>query len=83
MMLIRNQSGTSLMNFSNITVIYAVDKAIKVFFSTEKFDFDVIGIYSSEEKAISVLNQIQDTYEFIMTQKEYFTFQMPQDSEVE
>lgn len=91
-MIIRSQDKKNIVNFNNI-------KNIKVQGWENIFDicvaeynfFEKIGTYSTEEKAMKVLDMIQDAYcrmedvkchAVTPTKEDSFCFQMPQDSEV-
>lgn len=62
-MLIRSQDKTILLNFSNSTVVYIAknDKDF-VILSLENKNRYRLGKYSSEAKAMKVLDMIQDAY---------------------
>ena len=76
-MLIRSQSKTSLVNMDRVNVIYiAGGNTIQAFYSEN--DSDTLGIYSTEEKAMKVLDMIQNVYKH-----ESRMFIMPADQEVE
>lgn len=61
-MLIKNQTGTSLINFNNIiSVDIDDDGAIKVYYPiscSNGWRHECIGIYKSEQRAKDVLNGI-------------------------
>jgi hypothetical protein len=90
-MIIRSQSKTQLINFNNIKSIAVGSE--NCIYANELGWHTVIGEYSTEEKAIKVLDMIAFNYAFEQTIKnnqgtgcqvtlEPFVFQMPQDSEV-
>lgn len=90
-MLIRSQDKTILLNFSNSTVVYIAknDKDF-VILSLENGNRYRLGKYSSEAKAMKVLDMIQEAYyEFMAVRNDDMwngkesVFQMPEDSEVE
>nr|DAQ26503.1 MAG TPA: hypothetical protein [Caudoviricetes sp.] len=90
-MLIRSQDKTILLNFSNSTVVYIAknDKDF-VISSLENENRYKLGKYSSEAKAMKVLNMIQEAYCKFMSVKnddawdgKESVFYMPEDSEVE
>lgn len=90
-MLIRSQDKTILLNFSNSTVVYIAknDKDF-VILSLENGNRYRFGKYSSEAKAMKVLDMIQEAYERYEYEKAFKTglalfetFQIPEDSEVE
>lgn len=63
-MLIRSQNKTFLLNFSNLVVIYiAKDGEDFVILRLENENRYRLGKYSSEEKALKVLDMIQEAYE--------------------
>lgn len=78
-MLIRSQDKTILLNFSNSTVVYIAknDKDF-VILSLENENRYRLGKYSSEAKAMKVLDMIQEAYV-----NGHIDYQMPEDSEVE
>lgn len=64
-MLIRSQDKESLINFNNSIVVNTmvdIGGVTKMFYSYSCDDY-VIGHYSSKEKAMKVLNMIQEAYE--------------------
>jgi hypothetical protein len=78
-MLIRSQDKTILLNFSNSTVVYIAknDKGFAIL-SLENENRYRLGKYSSEAKAMKVLDMIQEAYV-----NGHIDYQMPEDSEVE
>ena len=63
-MLIRNQDKTILLNFSNSTVVYIAKNGKDfVILSLENENRYRLGKYSSETKAMKVLDMIQEAYE--------------------
>nr|DAP77524.1 MAG TPA: hypothetical protein [Caudoviricetes sp.] len=89
-MLIRSQNKAFLLNFSNLTVAYIVkDDEGFVISSLEGENRYRLGGYSSEAKAMKVLDMIQEAYcEFMAIRNDDMwcgkesVFQMPEDSEV-
>lgn len=78
-MLIRSQKKTILLNFSNLAVAYIVkDDEGFVISSLENGNRYRLGKYSSEAKAMKVLDMIQEAYV-----NGHIDYQMPADSEVE
>lgn len=78
-MLIRTQNKAFLLNFSNLTIAYIVkDDENFVISSLENENRYRLGKYSSEAKAMKVLNMIQEAYV-----NGHIDYQMPADSEVE
>lgn len=98
-MLIRSQNKAFLLNFSNLTVAYiAEDDEDFVISSLEDENRYRLGKYFSKEKAMKVLDMIQEAYseyqimlnfsvsylhEFKEKTDGFAIFQMPEDSEVE
>lgn len=77
-MLIRSQNKAFLLNFSNLTIAYiAEDDEDFVISSLEDENRYRLGKYSSEEKAMRVLDMIQEAYV-----NGHIDYQMPADSEV-
>ena len=63
-MLIRSQNKAILLNFSNLTVVYIVkNDGGFVILSLENENRYKLGKYSSEAKAMKVLDMIQEAYE--------------------
>ena len=88
-MLIRNQDKKQLINMANVTNIFACNNQIIAEFLNDS-GYATLGKYSTEEKAIKVLDMIQNSYQYVeecrttgvgCSQPE-FVFQMPADSEV-
>ena len=88
-MLIRSQDKTILLNFSNSTVVYIAknDKDFAIL-SLENKNRYGLGKYSSEAKAMKVLDMIQEAYCKFMSVKnddawdgKESVFYMPEDSE--
>ena len=90
-MLIRSQDKTILLNFKNSTVVYIAKNGKDfVVLSLENENRYRLGKYSSEAKAMKVLNMIQEAYCKFMSVKnddawsgKESVFYMPEDSEVE
>lgn len=77
-MLIRSQNKAILLNFSNLTVAYIVkNDGGFVILSLENENRYKLGKYSSEAKAMKVLDMIQEAYI-----NGHIDYQMPEDSEV-
>lgn len=77
-MLIRSQNKAFLLNFSNLTVAYiAEDDEDFVISSLEDENRYKLGKYFSKEKAMKVLDMIQEAYV-----NGHIDYQMPADSEV-
>lgn len=98
-MLIRSRNKAILLNFSNLTVAYIVkNDGGFVILSLENKNRYKLGKYSSEAKAMKVLDMIQEAYseyqimlnfsasylhEFKEKTDGFAIFQTPEDSEVE
>jgi hypothetical protein len=90
-MIIRSQDKKSIINFNAVDTIRlsrCIERGvIKEHYQTDVFydttdTFGVLGTYSTEEKAIKVLDMIAQNY---VESKKYIirrVFEMPQDSEV-
>lgn len=90
-MLIRTQNKIALVNLDLIdTIIYDDTQDVIFAYSPGNIPMD-LGDYAGKEKAIKVLDMIQEQYSECQKQKcgrsvvfkEDFVFQMPKDSEVE
>lgn len=95
-MIIRSQDKKRMMNFNVCHLSITKDNSIVATNGLVSYPGEIlsgiIGKYSTEEKAIKVLDMIQDEYTKPDTWAEYFcremiihnksVFQMPQDSEV-
>lgn len=77
-MWIRSQNKKYLINCKNLGIKKMLNKYVVALIS-ECADFYTLGSYSSEEKALKVLDEIQNRTEYIYPK----AFQMPQDDEVE
>lgn len=98
-MIIRSQDKKSIINFDNLEAVKLNE--IQISISNDWWDFEIryynfkekgelLGIYSTYEKAIKVLDMIQKAYNSIETMKidkcawrDNHYFQMPSDEEVE
>jgi hypothetical protein len=81
-MLIRSQDKKSLINMDNVTDLsVAGDSEIMAYYTTDQ-EYQRIGKYSDEAKAIKVLDRIYDTYAMANINFN-IVFQMPSDEEVE
>ena len=91
-MIIRSQDKKSIVNMDNIDTIDIRENLIRAFNGGNDMGIN-IGKYSTEEKAIKVLDMIQDVYTQYGTLEDGLgnihgvfnipkCFQMPQDSEV-
>lgn len=82
-MIIRSQDKTKIINFNTTCEIYK--QGFEIWLNTYN-GISKIGMYSTEEKAIKVLDMIQSAYvELNLNYPQYVAngyFEMPQDSEV-
>lgn len=82
-MLIRSQDKKVLVNLDNATSLYISNKRVHAYYNDPE-NYDVVGEYSTEEKAIKALDMIQGTYsKYNAGHLNAAVFQMPQDSEVD
>ena len=77
-MWIRSQNKKYLINCKNLGIRKMLNKYVVAIIS-ECADFYTLGSYSSEEKALKVLDEIQKRTEYIYPK----VFQMPSDEDVE
>ena len=78
-MLIRSQNKAVLLNFSNLDAIYTVKGGDDFIISSLKDENKcTLGKYSTKEKAIKVLDMIQEAYV-----NGHIDYQMPEDGGVE
>lgn len=78
-MLIRSQNKAVLLNFSNLDAIYTVkDGDDFIISSLEDENKCTLGKYSTKEKAMKVLDMIQEAYV-----NGHIDYQMPEDGGVE
>lgn len=85
-MLIRSQDRTKLVDIAGKTIAIDRANAIGIMYANSNV---LLGKYTSKEKAIKVLDMIQETYKQQKTEIIYRegiydigTFQMPEDNEV-
>lgn len=80
-MLIRSQDRTKLVDLAGKTISIDRANAIGITYANSNV---LLGKYTSKEKAMKVLDIIQETYKQEKTEGIYDigTFQMPEDSEV-
>lgn len=95
-MWIRNQSKKSLTNISELIISNTKDNSKYYIYGYSERQLDILGVYSTEEKALKVLDEIQDAIE----DTDYYridnighgtyvlangvqVYQMPQDDKVE
>lgn len=91
-MLIRSQNKKRLINFANVKEVSCEDKILEICATYVSGGWNSLGEYSTREKAIKVLNMIQEEYQKPFYQNvvaenekaiyQNKVFQMPQDSEV-
>ena len=88
-MLIRSQNKRILINMNNVSSIEVGDNELRIFADDGETIYD-LGSYSTREKAMKVLDMIQEAYERYEYEKVFKTgltlfetFQMIEDSEVE
>lgn len=87
-MIIRSQNKKAIINLNMIDTIEVRGKKVRYFSGGGMETMGVLGEYSTEEKAIKVLDVIQSSYEeanSVCTMSGFVAntvFQMPQDSEV-
>lgn len=93
-MIIRSQNKKAIVNLNMIDTIEERDNQIRYFSGGGMETVGLLGQYSTEEKAIKVLDMIQNTYTQYGTLKDGFgsihgafnipkCFQMPSDESVE
>lgn len=78
-MWIRSQDRKALLNVNQVLISPSVDGSIHYINDSLGEESNVLGVYSTEEKALKVLNDIQEFNECTYSEM----FQMPQDDEVE
>ena len=78
-MWIRSQDRKALLNVNQVLISPSVDGSIYYINDSLGEESNVLGIYTSEEKALKVLDWIQNQIEY----KNVEVYQMPQDWEVE
>lgn len=90
-MIIRSQDKKNIVNFNSIDTIDVRDKQVRYFANGGVETMGLLGTYSTEEKAIKVLDMIcafatDKYYEKVVTEQcgciGGVVFDMPQDSEV-
>lgn len=75
-MLIRSQNKKCIINLNNVDTLEYRENKI-VYYNGGEETKGTLGTYSTEEKAIKVLDMIQKSYE-----RRWEIFEMPRDSEV-
>ena len=78
-MWIRSQDRYALLNVNQVLISPSVDGSIYYINDSLGEESNVLGIYTSEEKSLKVLDWIQNQIEY----KNVEVYQMPQDWEVE
>ena len=90
-MIIRSQDKKSIINFDNIEAVKLNEIQISIsndrwYFEIRYYNFkedgELLGIYSTYEKAIKVMDMIQKRYCEFCCNEFCSVFEMPQDSEV-
>lgn len=96
-MWIRNQSKKSLTNISELIISNTKDNSKYYIYGYSERQLDILGVYSTQDKALKVLDEIQRKVEYPgstlfspTSLKNYYCltptgqfYQMPQDDEVE
>lgn len=83
-MIIRSQNKKGIINLNNIDTIDVYDGQVRYFNGGGLESMGILGTYSTEEKAIKVLDMICDACRNIaFIDEQAVVFQMPQDSEVQ
>ena len=75
-MLIRSQDKRILINMNNVSSIEVGDNELRIFADDGETIYD-LGYYSTKEKALKVLDMIQEAYV-----NGHIDYQIPGDSEV-
>ena len=78
-MWIRSQDRKALLNVNQVLISPSVDGSIHYINDSLGEESNVLGVYSTEEKALRVLDWIQNQIEY----KNVEVHQMPQDEDVE
>lgn len=78
-MWIRSQSKKSLLNVNQVVIKNTKDESEYYIHGYSERGIDILGVYSTQEKALNVLDYIEDSLEY----PHNTVFQMPQDDEVE
>ena len=81
-MWIRSQDRKALLNVNQVLISPSVDGSIYYINDSLGEESNVLGIYTGEEKALKVLDQIQYNVE-LFEHEQTMVFQMPQDEDVE
>lgn len=84
-MLIRSQNKKILIDMSNLIIGFDKSDTKVICFHTAAMDGEasvILGEYSTTEKAIMVINMIEDAYDYHYATRGH-VFQMPRDEETE
>lgn len=81
-MWIRSQDRKALLNVNQVLINPSVNGSIYYINDSLGEESNVLGIYTSEEKALKVLDQIQYNVE-LFEHETTMVFQMPTDTEVD
>ena len=81
-MWIRSQDRKALLNVNQVLISPSVYGSIYYISDSLGEESNVLGVYSTEEKALKVLNDIQELIHF-NAKDNGFTYQMPQDEDIE
>lgn len=79
-MWIRSQDRKALLNVNQVLISPKCRYYINDSLGEES---NVLGVYSTEEKALKVLDEIQELIHFNAKYHNGFTYQMPQDEDIE
>lgn len=79
-MWIRSQDRKALLNVNQVLISPSVDGSIYYINDSLGEESNVLGIYSSKEKALKVLDEIQELIHF-NAKDNGFTYQMPTDDD--
>lgn len=80
-MIIRSQDKERIVNINCVDTIAVIDTEL-VYFSGDKGTMGTLGVYSTKEKSIKVLDMIQERYSEFCCNEFRSVFEMPQDREV-
>ena len=78
-MWIRSQDRYALLNVNQVVIKNTKDESEYYIHGYSERGIDILGVYSIQEKALNVLDYIEDSLEY----PHNTVFQMPQDDEVE
>lgn len=77
-MWIRSQDRKALLNVNQVLISPSVDGSIYYINDSSGEESNVLGVYSTKEKALKVLDAIEESLEYPYNE----VFEMPQDDEV-